>query len=77
MAAQDDFGILKSFVEWAGIEGDEAEAFVKEMMGRKGHKPVTSWADADKNEGDGKKPDNVFGLNLGGPKKASGAGWQY
>jgi len=77
MPAQDDFNALSSFVEWLGLEGDEAEEFVKQAMTRRGHKPATSWVD-----GDGKNKDsgsNVLGLRTGGKTKASGggSGWQY
>lgn len=77
--SQEDFGMLSQFVQWAELSGEEAENFVKEMMTRRGHKPVTSWADGDGDDkGDG-KPTNVLGINFGGPKKdtGSGSGWQY
>jgi hypothetical protein len=73
-SAQDDFNALSSFLEWMG----EAKSFMNEMMSRRGHKPVTSWADADPNESSGNKDDNVFGIRFGGPaKQNNGPGWQY
>lgn len=75
--AEQDFGVLQQMVKWLGIEGDEANKFVSEMMNRRGHKMVPSWIDGD-GSGSKSEPDNVFGINLGGNKeKNNGPGWQY
>lgn len=75
--AEQDFGVLQQMVKWLGIEGDEANKFVSEMMNRRGHKMVPSWIDGDGSKPDN-GPDNVFGINLGGNKdKNNGPGWQY
>lgn len=76
MAAQDDFGILSQFADWAGLAEDEASEFIKEMMSRRGHKPVTSWADGDPKD-KGKGSSNVLGLKKTGTGGGSGPGWNY
>lgn len=78
MAANEDMGVLGSFFEWAGdiFSDEEKESFVKEVMSRRGHKPVMNWADGDGKQGGG-KPSNVLGIGSGGQKKAAGSGWQY
>lgn len=79
MAANDDFGVLGSFFEWAGdiFSDEEKENFVKEVMSRRGHKPVLQWADGD-GKSDNKKTGNVLGITSGGRKASgSGPGWQY
>lgn len=66
MSAQDDHNALQAFIEWMGLEGDEASKFIKDGMERRGHKPVLSWADAD----DGKNDKSTgFGFSSG---KSSG-----
>jgi len=75
MSAQEDATIVGQMIEWLGLEGDEASSFMSEVMSRKGHKAVTSWADGDGKPD--KKPSNVLGITSGGQKKAAGAGWQY
>lgn len=78
MAAKDDFDVLRQFIEWAGIEGDEAENFVKEMMTRRGHKPGIHWMDADPNDKGEGKSTNILGLVPGGNKRNSGgSNFQY
>jgi len=76
-SAQEDQGILSQFIEFLGLEGDEAENFMKEGMTRRGHKPVMTWAD-----GDGKREDkggSVLGMKSASSKRAAGGGpgWQY
>lgn len=77
--AQEDFGMLSQFVQWAELPAEEAEQFVKEIMTRRGHKPVVGWREGDgENNGGDQKPNNVLGINFGGaPKKDSGQNWQY
>jgi len=78
--AQEDFTVVGQFAQWMELTGEELENFVKEVMTRRGHKPVTGWRDAV--EGDGNNGDqgssNILGINFGGPRKASGgSNWQY
>lgn len=77
MAAKDDFDILRQFIEWAGIEGDEAENFVKEMMTRRGHKAGIHWMDAEAGDKDGGKTASILGLNPGGKRASGGSNFQY
>jgi hypothetical protein len=52
--ASEDFQSLIDFGKsMLGLEGDELKQFVDSGMARKGHKQVTSWADADGNEDSG------------------------
>ena len=76
MAAADDFNVLRQFSEWMGLEAEETEKFISTMMTRRGHKPVTNWADGDGGKQKNNEPDNVFGIRTskGGN---SGQNWQY
>lgn len=63
MSAQEDQGMAAQMAEWLGLDGDDAEGFVNQVMQKKGHRSVTSWADA---EDSGKKEDKSgFGKFLG------------
>jgi hypothetical protein len=76
VTAQEDQSALMGFIEWLGLEGDEAESFLKEAMTKRGHKPMMTWADSDgkeKNSGG-----TVLGMrSSSGKKAAGGSGWQY
>lgn len=75
-SAQEDQGMLSQVIEFLGLEGEEAEGFMKEGMTRRGHKPMMTWADGDGKQEKGSG--NVLGMKAGGKKAAGGgSGWQY
>ncbi|MGI0133945.1 MAG: hypothetical protein ACREBW_03185 [Candidatus Micrarchaeaceae archaeon] len=55
MAAKDDFDLFSKVAEMLELDESESSNFVKSAMARRGHKPLTTWADAEGsgNSGDG------------------------
>ena len=74
-SAAEDQGMLSQVIEFLGLEGEEAEGFMKIGMEKRGHKPVMTWADGDGKSNE--KGGSVLGIRSGQQKKAAGAGWQY
>jgi hypothetical protein len=47
MSAEEDYERFKALADELEMEDDAAQKFIDSAMKRKGHKPVTSWADAE------------------------------